>query len=207
VLGLETDLEVPSLENTLAAVADAVATQQALLDDPMLTGQELPGRGGSTGDGRGMGFGSGPGGSGRRRQWEVRFGEGNTLETYARQLDFFGIELGVYPMPNNTVAYASNLASQRPETRTGPADKEERFYMTWRQGGLEQADRELLAKAGLSAQGKIIVKFIPKKLEMQLAAMEKTRAGPEANNIRTTYFGIRAERGGYAFYVSDQSYR
>ncbi len=207
VLGMETDLEVPSLENTLAAVADAVATQQALLDDPLLTGQELPGSGGSTGDGRGMGFGSGPGGSGRRRQWEVRFGQGNTLDTYARQLDFFGIELGVYPMPNNTVAYARNLASQRPQTRTGPADEEKRFYMTWRQGGLEQADRELLAKAGISAQGKIIVKFIPDDLKNQLAAMERTRAGPEVNNIRTTYFGIRAEGGGYRFYVTDQSYR
>lgn len=206
-LGVETDLEEPSLENTLAAVAAAVATQQALLEDPALTDQALPGKGGSTGDGRGLGFGPGPGGSGRRRQWEVRFGEGNTLDTYARQLDFFGIELGVYPMPNNMVAYARNLASQRPETRTGPADQEQRFYMTWRQGGLEQADRELLAKAGISAQGKIIVKFIPNDLERQLAAMEKTRAGREANNIRTTYFGIRAERGGYRFYISDQSYR
>ena len=204
-LGMETDLETPNLEQTLAAVADAVATQVALLDDPALTEEALSGKGGSTGDGRGLGRGSGPGGTGKRRQWEVRFPPGNTIESYGRQLDYFRIDLGVL-LPNNRVVYASNFSARTPTRREGPADGEKRYYLTWRKGGLEQADRELLAKAGVEP-GRWILKFIPPELEKQLIQLERNRAGDRASDIRTTYFGIRPKGRGYEFYVIDQTYR
>ncbi len=204
-LGMETDLEEPSLEETLAAVADAVASQVAVLDDPALSEEAITGRGGSTGDGRGFGLGSGPGGSGRRRHWEVRFPPGATLDTYARQLDSLGIELGVLK-PNNRVITVSNLASDRPTVREGPADQEKRYYLTWRRGGLEQADRALLRKAGVDP-GRWILKFIPPELEQEMVRMERQRAGDEANNVRTTYYGVRPKGRGYEFYVIDQTYR
>jgi len=203
-LGVETDLETPSLEQTLAAVADAVASQAALLDDPSLTEEAISGKGGSTGDGRGLGRGSGPGGTGRRRRWEVRFPPGNTLETYGRQLDFFKIELGVL-MPDNRVVYASNFSTS-PRRREGPADQEPRYYLTWEKGGLEQADRELLARANVDP-GRWILKFIPRELELRLLGLEQKRAGERARSVRTTYFGIRPKGRGYEFYVMDQTYR
>ena len=208
-LGQETDLEEPSLENTLAAVADAVANRQALLDDPALTDQVLPGEGGSTGTGQGLGFGPGPGGTGRGRHWEVRFPEGNTVESYARQLDSFGIQLGVL-MPNNQVVYVYNLTKPRPDTRTGTASDEKRYYLTWQTGGLEEADRTLLARADVSAEGgaiRKIFKFLPPDLEGQLAGMEQKRAGNEADSVRATYFGIQPSGRGYKFYVIDQTYK
>lgn len=203
-LGVETDLETPSLEQTLAAVADAVATQVALLDDPALTEEAISGKGGSTGDGRGLGHGSGPGGTGKRRRWEVRFPPGNTIETYGRQLDFFRIEMGVL-MPDNKVIYASEFSST-PTRREGPADQEKRYYLTWEKGGLEQADRELLRKASVEP-GRWILKFIPPELERQLIQLEQDKAGNRASSIRTTYFGIRPKGRGYEFYVMDQTYR
>jgi hypothetical protein len=208
-LGQETDLDEPAVENTLAAIADAVAHQQALLDDPSLTEEAVAGRGGSTGDGRNPGIGSGPGGTGRARRWEVRFREGNTLDTYARQLDYFKIELGVL-LPNNRVAYAYNLTKPRPDSRIGPADQEKRYYLTWsNQAGLEQADRALLKQAGIEG-GQLILKFIPPELEAELLRLEQARArtaNEPPENVRTTYFGIRSARGGYEFYVVDQTYR
>ena len=194
----------PAVEEMLAAVADAVATQQALLEDPALTEAIMGGRGGSTGDGRVPGVGGGPGGSGRARHWEVRFFEGNTLNTYARQLDYFGIELGVL-MPDNKVIYATNLSKDRPTTRTGPADQERRYYLTWRTGELQQADRALLQKANVEAQGRLILKFLPQELEGRLAGMEKARAGNET--VRATFFGVVPEGSGYKFYIVDQSYK
>jgi hypothetical protein len=187
-------------------VADAVGSQAALLDDPSLTEDAVTGSGGSTGDGRNLGRGSGPGGSGKRRHWEVRFPPGNTIETYARQLDSFRIELGVL-MPNNRVIYVSQLAADRPTRREGPADQEKRYYLTWRKGGLQQADRELLGKAGVQAGSSLILKFIPRDLEKQLIQLERNRAGDRADRVRTTYFGIRPQGRGYEFYVIDQTYR
>jgi len=208
-LGMETDLEEPALEQTLAAIADAVASQVALLEDPALTEEMLSGKGGSTGDGRVPGLGSGPGGTGRARHWEVQFPPGNTIDGYAQQLDYFGIELGVM-VPGTDgarVIYASRFSQRAPVRREAPTDQEKRAYLTWRTGGLEQADRELLGWANISAEGKLILKFLPPELEQELLQMEHARAGDKAKRIRTTYFGIRPEGGGYKFYVIDQTYK
>lgn len=205
-IGEESDLDEPAVENTLAAIADAVGAQAALLDDPAWSDQTASGNGGgSRGDGRLPGSGSGSG-SGASRHWEVRFVEGNTLETYARQLDYFGIELAVL-MPGNQVIYVSDMATANPKTRTGPADQEQRYYLTWRGGDLQQADRELLARVGVESKGRIILKFLPSKLEAQLAAMEKAQADSLNETARRTRFRIRPERSGYAFEIMDQSYR
>ncbi len=198
----EEELEQPA-EQTLAAIADAVALKTVQLDDPALGGRVGPGTGGGPG---GSGGGTGTG-SGARRQWEVNFIKGNTLETYARQLDFFKIELGVL-MPGNKVAYALNLSKRKPDTRTAPADLEKRYYLTWRSGELQQADRDLLARAGIDSAGRIILKFLPAELERQLVGMERLRAGRHADNVRKTRFEVRsAGAGAFSFSIIDQSYR
>ncbi len=211
-LGDGNDLEMPSeemieqeepmLQETLAAVADAVAAKQAVLADPALA-DEIESGGKSSGRRGGNGLGDGTGG--RRRRWEVIFDKGNTLLGYARQLDFFGIELAVL-MPDGKVEYAAKLSEPDPKRRTGPAKDEKRYYLTWRSGDLQQADAELLARAGIAANGQLVLKFIPAELEARLSAMEKARAGDEANNVRATRFGISPDASGYKFYVMDQTY-
>jgi len=200
-LGLESDLETPMVAEMLTAIASAVGTKAAILDDPRFTGMS---QSGGHGDGR---LGGGPGtGTGISRQWEVRFAEGNTLDSYAKQLDYFGIELGVL-MPGNKVIYAYHLSRSRPETRTGPADAERRYYLTWRGGDLQQADRDLLGRTGTPTKGRLILKFLPPEVEARLLALERARAGTEADNVRKTVFGVRAEGSGYVFFVLQQSYR
>jgi hypothetical protein len=204
-IGQETDLTDPDLSDRLAAIADAVAAKTALLEDPLLSEEMNPKRGGgSKGDGRGLRVGSGTGsGTGRSRHWEVQFIKGNTLETYARQLDYFGIELGVL-MPDNKVMYAKNLAKARPDRYTGPADREKRYYLTWRRGGLQAADRELLARAGISAKERLILKFLPPDVETDMVQKERAYAGRRADKVRKTLFGIRQSGDGYSFYVMQQ---
>jgi hypothetical protein len=204
-IGLETDLEEPMLEETLAAVADVIASNAAILDNPALTDQIETGRGGSTGrGGTGRGYGTGPG-TGRGRHWEVRFSRAS-LNEYAAQLDAFGIEIGVV-QPGNRVEYASRLSQNRPQSRAGPADQDKRYYLTWRRGELEQFDRQLLDRAGIEHQGRLIVKFLPPQVESQLVQLERDKAGAEADDVRATYFGVRRTGGNYTFYVIDQTYR
>ena len=200
---VDEEIEEPNVQQTLAMIAEAVALKTVQLDDPALSGRTAPGKGGGSG-GSGEATGSG---SGTSRNWEVRFIKGNTLESYARQLDFFKIELGAL-LPGNKVAYAYNLAKRKPDTRTAAADQEKRYYLTWRSGELQEADRELLARAGIQSTGRIILKFLPPKLEAQLASMEKLRAGRHAEDVRRTRFEVRANgAGGYAFQIIDQSYK
>ena len=203
----ETGLTEPPTEDTLTTLADAVAANTVMLDDLTLRRPIRPGGVGPRGDGHPPGgSGSGPGRPGRRRHWEVHFLEDNTLEGYARQLDYFGIELGVL-MPDNKITYAYHLSKPKPDVRIGAADREQRYYLTWRSGGLQQADLDLLARAGVATEGRLVLKFLPPPLEADLAQKERARAASFADRILATYFGVRAEGAGYSFFVLDQTYR
>lgn len=189
----QTDLVEPQMTERLAAVSDAVASQSAMFGDPS------PGQTASPGAGGGMQ-------GGIERRWELTFMQGNTLETYARQLDFFKIELGVLE-PGSRVTYAYNLTKAKPDTRTGPTKAETRYYLTWRGGELIEADRELLSRAGVESQGRVILKFLPPEVEARLAELEKTHAGGEVDQLRKTRFGIGPHGSGYRFRVIDQTFR
>ncbi len=201
--GIETEFEQPELETTLETITDALAVKSVVMLDQQRD-QEETGIGGPKG--KGSAPGQGRGRPGKPRHWEVQFLEGSTLDMYASQLDYFGIELGVL-MPNNRVQYASNLSRPTPDVRTGPADEDNRYYLTWVQGELEEADRRLLEKAGIEHEGKIILKFLEPELEAQLAQLEKAHAGSKADKVRATFFAIHREDTGYEFQVANQLYR
>jgi hypothetical protein len=191
----------PSLKTTLSAITDAVAARAPLLDDPALVSL-MTSPGGPWGDQRRAGAAA-PEDARPGRNWEIHFVKGNTLESYARQLDFFGIELAVV-MPDNKLLYASGFSQPKPQTRTAAADQEQRYYLTWRDTESQQADRELLARVGIRSQGRIVLKILPAAIEGKLADLEKRQAGRQAGSVGKTAFGIRAEGNGYAFYVVEQ---
>jgi len=197
------DLEQPQLRDALASVADIVASRLADLDNPLISDPDSAEAGGSKGE---LARGQGTGGNGIRRRWEIFFDKGNTIETYAQQLDFFGIELGIL-LPGNQVQYVSGFSQPRPRVRVGPADAEKRFYLTWQRGDLQQADRELLARAGIDPGNRLILKFLPPEVEARLVALERAYASGRADQVSSTRFGIRREGNGFAFYVISQQYR
>jgi hypothetical protein len=201
----EMEIEEPVVEEVLQDVA-AVVKQIPKLDDPLIAHKKTTGMGFGHGEGRGRGDGKGDGSGGRGRRWEVHFNKGATLDVYAKQLDFFKIELAVL-LPDGRVAYAYNLSKRKPDVRYEQADKESRYYLTWRKGTLEEADKQLLLKAGIPVGDYIILKFLPPKLEAELQAMEKNYAGVDPKNIRRTRFGVRSEGNGYAFYIVEQTYK
>ncbi len=205
----EMELEQPVITETLTAISSVVQKQVPKLDDPMIAHKKTTGMGFGHGQGRGRGDGVGDGTGGLSRRWEVRFDKGATLDEYARQLDHFDIELGVL-LSDGRLAYVKNFTNPRPTVRydPNPSEKEKRYYLTWHRGGLREADKALLARAGIEAGRSIILKFLPGELEQKLVRMERARAvGRDPKEIRRTLFGIRSVGGGYTFYVMDQSYK
>ncbi len=137
------------VQDVVAATASPLADSGEL---DLLETEQTPRGGSSKGTGnqpaRGTGGGSGGGsGSGvgtpRGQRWEIQFRDTDSLDAYARQLDFFGIELGVMGNTNQMV-YVSNLSKPTPSQRVDRRDQERRLYMTWRRGALQQADRDLV---------------------------------------------------------------
>jgi hypothetical protein len=185
----------PTLSQSLAAVSAAAAAKAAALDDAarFAAPRDL------WGDQRK----AAEGGANSARCWELRFAKGSTKEKYARQLDFFGIELAVV-MPDNKLFYVRDFSKPKPQTSSGAADAEKRWYLTWREGDLIRADVDLLAAAGANTSGRVVLKILPPKVEDKLAELEKASAGDEIGDVAKTRFGIREAGDGYEFYVIEQ---
>lgn len=198
----EVELPEPQVVDTLALITEAVLDTQSELADP--TVNEALKNSGRRGRGTGRGgSGNGEPGIPREQRWEILFQEGNTLDLYAAQLDFFKIELGALGA-GKQIFYAWNFLQGKPSTRTGAGEKEERLYMSWRQGGLKQADRDLMSRSGLKDTNRLIVQFYPPDLENQLAFLEQQFRGLKASQIRKTRFGVRQAGRGFEFFVMDQ---
>ena len=141
----------------------------------------------------------------RHERWEIQFPPGNTIDSYARQLDFFKIELGVIGA-GNEVAYLANLSAPAPAVRSEPPGGDKRLYLIWQRGAMREAAQELATRAKIDPRGKVLAHFCPSELETQLAQLEDEYARQKGiRKIRMTIFGIKAnDSGGYSCYVIDQ---
>jgi len=193
----------------LSSVASVVSTQTIQLDS-LEGGSQSWGRG--EGSGSGDGRGPGPGGPGTSdgvpayERWEVRMSATNIGE-YARQLDFFGVELAVAGGGNPNVEYITKLSSAKPAVRIGDPKNERRLRFMHQSGDLRRADQELVRKAGLSTDGRVVFQFYSQEMYTQLLTLENIRKGSRRiKEVRKTIFGVRGSAGKYEFYVIDQLY-
>src|SRR5262245_34023969 len=221
VLGSEQQFEEPSPSEVQQTAAEQVPVEQSLnsistvvaakaLEFDAIDGSPSPGAGEGTGmgDGRGKGAG-GPGtsdGIPAYERWEIRMSASN-LDEYAKQLDFFKVELGVAGGGSPNVDYVANLSSARPTVRVGDPKAEHRLRFLHRSGELRAADRQLAGKAGVRTDGRVVFQFYNEAMYKNLLAIEAARKGNRRiKDVRRTIFGVRANRGGYEFYVIDQEY-
>jgi hypothetical protein len=139
----------------------------------------------------------------RWERWEIRY-EASNLRGYARQLDFFGIELGAAGRKPQ-VDYASRFTNASPKTRSGKGIDEKRLYLTWRGGRLQAMDRELIERAGINVAGRVLLQFYPQDVEDSLARLERehTKDG-RVDKLRKTIFGVRRSEDGYEFFIIEQ---
>ena len=200
--------DVTELMEITDPVMEAADTAAALVEptsynDPNNSGN--PGSAEGTG-GRPLGSGGpGRGGAKREQRWFVQFADKGDLKSYAKQLDFFKIELGAMFAAERKLVYMSNMSSERPTLReVDTGDGENRLFMNWEGGDRKQADEELFAKAGVDAKQAAILHFYPTELEQLLAQLELGFAGRPANQIRRTYFEVQRAGNGYEFKVRDQ---
>ena len=204
------ELMEPTLQDSIQAVTDAVSSVAASLDS-MNTNATAS----TSGRGKGDSRPPGPEGEGenivpRFERWQLKF-SAKDVGAYARQLDYYGIELGAIGGSIQGVDYASNLAGTA-RTRRGESDSEKRLYFMWTSPSpLMQYDQQLLAQAGVPLAGRQMLKFIPKELETRLAHAEleyaKQNGHPTVGEIAKTVFESQSADGGYEFVVISQRYR
>lgn len=148
-----------------------------------------------------FGFGPGDGGVPREQRWSIVHNPGQTADEYARQLDFFGIELAT--IAGGTLQYGSHFASS-PERRSGSSESEHRLYFLWRGQGRKTSDVELLRRCGIEVGEGAIFQFFPEAVETALAQLEVKFRGRQPGEIRMTRFAVVSQGGGYGFEVVSQ---
>jgi hypothetical protein len=81
--------------------------------------------------------------------------------------------------------------------------------MSWRGGSpLAAFDRQLLGRAGIKTDRRMVLQFYPKATEDQLEVLEAENGrGHTAKQFLKTIFGVRPKGGGYEFFVIDQYFR
>lgn len=164
-------LSEPSMEQTLQFVSTTVSSVVASLES--IDSESNTGGNGSSGS-RYRRIGRGGGNNeptNRFERWELKF-SARDKRSYARQLDYFQIELAAIGGGHSTIDYASSLAGA-PSHRSGTGESESRLYFMYRnQNALQQYDRALLKAAGVETEGRVFLKFIPEATEEQLAKAE-----------------------------------
>ncbi len=204
------ELAEPQLEAALEAVTDAVSSVAASMD-VLDTASTVTSKGeGGRGDSRPPGpLGEGDNIIPRWERWEVRW-TSSGLDAYARQLDFFKIELGAAGgSPNLDYAYdLSKGIKKRQETNS---KNEKRMYMTWKGGTLQEFDKSLLARAGIATSNRLLMQFYPQPVEDELAEIEMANAVSKGHSdvkeFLKTIFGVRPQGREYEFYVIEQRFR
>jgi hypothetical protein len=195
----------PKIEDVLIALQETPQVPELTISDPNSS------QGTGQGTGQGDGTGSGPGGPGTSdgipawERWEVRL-NANTIDDYAKQLDFFKIELAVAGGGSPLVTYVSNV-SGTPKVRTGNPKDEKRLRFMHRSGALRDADRNLVSKAKVDANGKVIFQFYSEETYKNLLTLENIAMKPRRiSEVRRTVFGVRGSPGKYEFFVISQDY-
>ena len=222
--GGERDLEEPSPEEVkevmvedkadqgFEAITSMVSTAAVDLDSvDSVGGSTALGRG--EGTGTGDGWGKGPGGPGTSdgipawERWEIKFSS-NDLDLYARQLDFFKVELGVAGGGIDVVDYCSNLSAAKPNKRFAKPTLEKRLFFLYKTGNLREADRALARKAGIEVSDRVVFQFYTPEMYKQLLTLENVRMGKRRIiEVKKTTFGLRGSAGKWEFFVLDQQYR
>jgi hypothetical protein len=201
------DFEEPSVEAVPSAMVEAFADQQfADLAEEMPDGGAVATgiRASKLGTGAASyGLGLGDGGVPREERWSIIYNPGQTIEEYARLLDFFGVEMAT--VRDGQMHYAANFTKPSPDVRVANRGSDDRLYFLWQGGGRRQSDIELLRKAGIEVgQRGVIFQFFPAQVEQILSRLEQQYKGLQPVEIRSTKFRVIPTGNRFAFEVIDQ---
>ncbi|TWU57219.1 hypothetical protein [Rubripirellula reticaptiva] len=205
------ELLEPTLQDTIEAVTDAVSSVAA-----SLTTNDTAATATTSGTGAGDSRPPGPEGEGediipRFERWQLNF-TARDIPSYAKQLDFYNIELGAIGGSKQGVDAVNNLASKPTARLIVDTESEKRLYFMFKTPSpLMQFDLSLLNAAGVQTQGRTPLKFIPTELENKLAFIEleysKAKGHPSVTEIAKTVFESKSAGGNFEFEVTSQRYR
>ncbi|MEM7561241.1 MAG: hypothetical protein AAF394_19120, partial [Planctomycetota bacterium] len=214
--GLEVlnELEEPQLEQELSQISESAKLVAAQLE---VSTAIYPVRG-KAGDKRLAGPAGDGDGDGEQKdvgvwaRWELKF-KAADIRSYAKQLDYFEIELGCVGGGITTVDSASDFSSGGKKTSQSPAEanRSDKLIFAWRdKNELAKYDHRLLSQAGIQTEARTLLRFIPAKLEAELMKLELEYCQQNKQTMEKVYktvFECRPQGNDFEWVVAAQLYR
>lgn len=203
------EVETPQLATALEAVTEAVSSVRANLDKRS---------GDAAAMGKGGGYGSregGPGGTGKGipdyKRWNINY-ESENIEEYARQLDYFKIEIGVVATQkgNNDIWRVSNVSSGPRVQKTSRANENKTLRFAHVKQRMKKWDQILCKRAGAPLDNTALVQFYPEDTRQYIRQQEANflaAAGRELKDVKKTMIKVeKGEAGKYVYTITEILY-
>ena len=201
------EVETPQLANALEAVTDAVSSVRASLEKRSGDAAQM---------GRGAGYGSRDGGPGRggdgipeHKRWIINY-EADDIKTYASQLSFFNIDIGIIKQNNNDIFRVNDVGSAAKVIKTSREKENKTLRFQHKKQRMRGWDKELAKRAGVDLSNTIESQFYPESTRVIIRQAEAAALAPTGrtlNEVRNTIFKVEPGGNGYVFTVVDFLYR
>jgi len=201
------EVETPQLAEALEAVSNAVSSIRA--NSEKVSGDAAV-------QGKGSGYGSrdgGPSGTGdgvpEHKRWKISY-EVDNQQTYRRQLDFFGIEIGVVEPVGERIFRISGV-SAKPQATESSREKESRsLRFSHSKPRMKRWDQEIGQSARVETTGNLMVQFYNDNTRNLIAKAEDDylkSVGRVLSEVRRTNIKIIDDgNGGFAFSIDSCQY-
>ena len=202
-------METPQLVEALEAVSNAVSSIRANANVV---------NGAAAVQGTGTGFGNrqgGPSGSSDNipdyQRWKIVY-EVDNIGTYKRQLDFFGIQIGVIASQKDVedVWIVSNVSSSVDVKKTDRKGQQGILYFAHEKPRMLKWDQQIAKGVGVSVDGNLMVQFYPPSTRTLITTVEAeylASVGKELKDVLKTNIAVEESGGGFQFSVQGCIYR
>lgn len=201
------EVEIPQLAQAIEAVTDAVSSVRA-------NSEKVSGDAAQMGKGKGFGAREGgPGGGGGEglpefKRWKINY-EAADIETYKKQLSFFGIDIGVVRRDNDDVFRISDPAGKAEVIKSTRANEKNLFFAHIKRR-MMRWDETIAASVGVDSQDANLIQFYPDKARARIRAQEAQFLAKDQRklaDIRQTIIKLATLSEGFDFVVEDVVYR
>jgi len=199
------EVETPQLANALEAVSDSISSVQGALEKRS---------GSATQMGKGSGFGSREGGGGggggtpEYKRWIINFSAANP-ETYAKQLSFFKIDIGVVSETKQAIRRLVDPAGAKRVVSSNRKTEAKSVYFVHKKQRFLAWDRVLAGEAGIDTDASLTVQFYPDETRQLIRTAEAKKlqeAGKAVQDVKNTLIKVVPDGSNYKFEVTEFIY-
>ncbi len=196
------DVESPALANALEAIPDAISSVLGRTGD--VSGDALV-------QGRGNGRGRrGAKGVPEHKRWIIQY-ESENINTYAQQLSFFDIDIGVFYMSSPSIIRLHDPGRSNQAIQTNREEEKKTLLFMHKEARMKRWDDELARRAGISLDPDgATCQLYPERTRQiirQVEAEALQQAGRDLSMVRNTILKVEPEGNGFRFNVVNFLYK